>query len=174
MKKITIEMAVEYYKSIPRIFKEMNEGKYTEELTDYINSVRIKEIAANKEGFSLLNPGVDNYWIEFSQMALSPCCLIAMERAEKDGLNPSEEYDKNNRVSRCKWCPMSHKHRYKNTDYQCRPNRDPVYRRKTDIISAEETLDMHISDRTTPLWMIEELTKEIIHGIKESEGEVNG
>ena len=163
---MTIKKILEYYKNIPEIAKEIRDGKHPDKFTDYIESVRIKELAANKAGFSLLNQEVKNYWMRSPGMILSPCCIMAIERAEKDGFNPAKKYDEHNRCSRCNWCPLSGKHRYKDTEYQCRPNWDPALK-KLDIMSPEEELGLRLNSNTTPMWLIEKSVQEIMDGIKE-------
>ena len=174
MAKMTIEKILEYYKNIPEITQEVRDGKHADKLTDYIESVRIKEISANKAGFSLLldREGVQStfpieakkYWIRYAGMILSPCCIMAIQRAEEGGFNPSKEHDEHNRCSRCKWCPLSGQHRYKDTDYQCRPNWEPCLK-KLDLISPEEELRFRLDDQTIPLWMIEKSVQKIMDGI---------
>lgn len=174
MTKMTTEKILEYYKNIPEITKEMRDGKHADKLTDYIKPVRIKELAANKAGFSLLidregvQPTFPNeakkYWVRFPGMILSPCCIMAIERAKKDGFNPTEECDNLYRCSRCKWCPLSGKHRYKNAEYQCRPNWEPELK-KLDLISPEEELHFRLDDQNLPLWMIEKSVQKIMDGI---------
>lgn len=166
MAKMTIEKILEYYKNIPETAKEVRDGKHADKLTDYIESVRIKELSANKAGFSLFlnNHEAKNYWLRYPGMILSPCCLMAIELAEKDGFNPSKECDELYRCSRCKWCPMSGRHRYKDTDYQCHPNWEPGLK-KLDLLSPEEELNYRLNDHILPLWMIEKTVQKIMDGI---------
>ena len=165
MAKMTIEKILEYYKNIPETAKEVRDGKHADKLTDYIESVRIKELSANKAGFSLLNQQeVKNYWMRYPGMILSPCCIMAIERAKKNGFNPPKEYDEHDRRSRCKWCPLSGKHHYKDTVYQCRPNWDPALK-KLDLLSPEEELNYRLNDHILPLWMIEKTVQKIMDGI---------
>lgn len=165
MAKMTIGKILEYYKNIPEIAQEMRDGAHADKLTDYIESVRIKELAANKSGFSLLlDQEVKKYWLRFPGMILSPCCLMAIQRAEESGFNPAKEYDEHDIRSRCRWCPLSGKHRYKGTYYQCHPNWEPGLR-KLDLLSPEEELNYRLNDHILPLWMIEKTVQKIMDGI---------